>query len=154
MRRLICACFRVGRKYELYSMDWDLKEELRDCLVAAAPYGGPIGMSPLCRCMLWDNRVDSRSTSLEDPCRQVVLADVCRSDTPHLSPAAEVLYILVLLKPASSGVGLGSCTENLSLNCSPVEEPVAEGEGCRHTASARDLLCFRPASGQSAGEHA
>uniref|UniRef100_A0A667IZW1 Vacuolar protein sorting-associated protein 16 homolog n=1 Tax=Lynx canadensis TaxID=61383 RepID=A0A667IZW1_LYNCA len=30
------------RKYELYSMDWDLKEELRDCLVAAAPYGGPL----------------------------------------------------------------------------------------------------------------
>ncbi|KFO20539.1 Vacuolar protein sorting-associated protein 16 like protein [Fukomys damarensis] len=34
----------VGRKYELYSMDWDLKEELRDCLVAAAPYGGPIAL--------------------------------------------------------------------------------------------------------------
>lgn len=32
------------RKYELYSMDWDLKEELRDCLVAAAPYGGPIAL--------------------------------------------------------------------------------------------------------------
>eukprot|EP00070_Physeter_catodon_P047870 XP_028354764.1 vacuolar protein sorting-associated protein 16 homolog isoform X3 [Physeter catodon] len=31
-------------KYELYSMDWDLKEELRDCLVAAAPYGGPIAL--------------------------------------------------------------------------------------------------------------
>jgi hypothetical protein len=28
-------------------MDWDLKEELKDCLVAAAPYGGPIGMLPL-----------------------------------------------------------------------------------------------------------
>lgn len=27
-------------------MDWDLKEELKDCLVAAAPYGGPIGMLP------------------------------------------------------------------------------------------------------------
>lgn len=40
---LISACLCVGRKYELYSMDWDLKEELRDCLVAAAPYGGPIG---------------------------------------------------------------------------------------------------------------
>uniref|UniRef100_A0A8D1E975 Vacuolar protein sorting-associated protein 16 homolog n=1 Tax=Sus scrofa TaxID=9823 RepID=A0A8D1E975_PIG len=25
-------------------MDWDLKEELRDCLVAAAPYGGPIAL--------------------------------------------------------------------------------------------------------------
>lgn len=34
----------MGRKYELYSMDWDLKEELRDCLVAAAPYGGPIAL--------------------------------------------------------------------------------------------------------------
>lgn len=32
------------RKYELYSMAWDLKEELRDCLVAAAPYGGPIAL--------------------------------------------------------------------------------------------------------------
>lgn len=37
----------MSRKYELYSMDWDLKEELKDCLVAAAPYGGPIGMLPL-----------------------------------------------------------------------------------------------------------
>uniref|UniRef100_A0A452T601 Vacuolar protein sorting-associated protein 16 homolog n=1 Tax=Ursus maritimus TaxID=29073 RepID=A0A452T601_URSMA len=44
MRRLISACLSVGRKYELYSMDWDLKEELRDCLVAAAPYGGPIAL--------------------------------------------------------------------------------------------------------------
>lgn len=44
----------VDRKYELYSMDWDLKEELRDCLVAAAPYGGPIGMLPLPHCMLWN----------------------------------------------------------------------------------------------------
>uniref|UniRef100_A0A452T555 Vacuolar protein sorting-associated protein 16 homolog n=1 Tax=Ursus maritimus TaxID=29073 RepID=A0A452T555_URSMA len=42
--RLISACLSVGRKYELYSMDWDLKEELRDCLVAAAPYGGPIAL--------------------------------------------------------------------------------------------------------------
>uniref|UniRef100_A0A452T4Y3 Vacuolar protein sorting-associated protein 16 homolog n=1 Tax=Ursus maritimus TaxID=29073 RepID=A0A452T4Y3_URSMA len=41
---LISACLSVGRKYELYSMDWDLKEELRDCLVAAAPYGGPIAL--------------------------------------------------------------------------------------------------------------
>lgn len=24
-------------------MEWGLKEDLRDCLVAAAPYGGPIG---------------------------------------------------------------------------------------------------------------
>ncbi|XP_006874900.1 PREDICTED: vacuolar protein sorting-associated protein 16 homolog isoform X2 [Chrysochloris asiatica] len=32
------------RKYELYSVDWDLKEDLRDCLVAAAPYGGPIAL--------------------------------------------------------------------------------------------------------------
>uniref|UniRef100_A0A4X2LWX5 Vacuolar protein sorting-associated protein 16 homolog n=1 Tax=Vombatus ursinus TaxID=29139 RepID=A0A4X2LWX5_VOMUR len=32
------------RKFELYSMDWDLKEPLRDCLVAAAPYGGPIAL--------------------------------------------------------------------------------------------------------------
>ncbi|KAM6362202.1 vacuolar protein sorting-associated protein 16 homolog isoform 5-T5 [Alca torda] len=31
------------RKFELYIMEWNLKEDLRDCLVAAAPYGGPIG---------------------------------------------------------------------------------------------------------------
>lgn len=60
MRRLISACLSVGRKYELYSMDWDLKEELRDCLVAAAPYGGPIGMLPLCHYMFWDNGVNSK----------------------------------------------------------------------------------------------
>ncbi|XP_051039346.1 vacuolar protein sorting-associated protein 16 homolog isoform X3 [Phodopus roborovskii] len=36
------------RKYELYSMDWDLKEELKDCLVAAAPYGGPIALLRNC----------------------------------------------------------------------------------------------------------
>ncbi|GAB1286902.1 Vacuolar protein sorting-associated protein 16 homolog [Apodemus speciosus] len=35
-------------KYELYSMDWDLKEELKDCLVAAAPYGGPIALLRNC----------------------------------------------------------------------------------------------------------
>ncbi|KAK1337318.1 hypothetical protein QTO34_001944 [Cnephaeus nilssonii] len=44
MRSLISVHLSVGRKYELYSMDWDLKEELRDCLVAAAPYGGPIAL--------------------------------------------------------------------------------------------------------------
>eukprot|EP00069_Balaena_mysticetus_P012496 bmy_07660T0 len=44
MTSLISVCHCVGRKYELYSMDWDLKEELRDCLVAAAPYGGPIAL--------------------------------------------------------------------------------------------------------------
>uniref|UniRef100_A0A671T924 Vacuolar protein sorting-associated protein 16 homolog n=1 Tax=Sinocyclocheilus anshuiensis TaxID=1608454 RepID=A0A671T924_9TELE len=31
------------RKIELYEMGWNLKDGLRDCLVAAAPYGGPIG---------------------------------------------------------------------------------------------------------------
>lgn len=61
MMRLISACLCVGRKYELYSMDWDLKEELRDCLVAAAPYGGPIGKSPLCHCMLKDHGMNSGS---------------------------------------------------------------------------------------------
>ncbi|KAJ6658609.1 hypothetical protein lerEdw1_019997 [Lerista edwardsae] len=30
------------RKLDLYSMDW--REDLRDCLVAAAPYGGPIAL--------------------------------------------------------------------------------------------------------------
>lgn len=57
MRRLISVFLCASRKYELYSMDWDLKEELRDCLVAAAPYGGPIGMS-LCYCMLWDHGIN------------------------------------------------------------------------------------------------
>ncbi|XP_074848263.1 vacuolar protein sorting-associated protein 16 homolog [Carettochelys insculpta] len=32
------------RKFELYSMAWNLKEDLQDCLVAAAPYGGPIAL--------------------------------------------------------------------------------------------------------------
>ncbi|XP_015681384.1 vacuolar protein sorting-associated protein 16 homolog isoform X2 [Protobothrops mucrosquamatus] len=32
------------RKLELYSMSWNLKEDLRDYLVAAAPYGGPIAL--------------------------------------------------------------------------------------------------------------
>uniref|UniRef100_A0A8C9UGJ0 Vacuolar protein sorting-associated protein 16 homolog n=1 Tax=Serinus canaria TaxID=9135 RepID=A0A8C9UGJ0_SERCA len=29
---------------ELYSMEWGLREDLRDCVVAAAPYGGPIAL--------------------------------------------------------------------------------------------------------------
>ncbi|XP_061439573.1 vacuolar protein sorting-associated protein 16 homolog isoform X2 [Rhineura floridana] len=32
------------RKLDLYSMGWNLREDLRDCLVAAAPYGGPIAL--------------------------------------------------------------------------------------------------------------
>ncbi|KAM6132372.1 vacuolar protein sorting-associated protein 16 homolog [Pterocles gutturalis] len=32
------------RKVELYTMEWNLREDLRDCLVAAAPYGGPIAL--------------------------------------------------------------------------------------------------------------
>ncbi|KAM8905162.1 vacuolar protein sorting-associated protein 16 homolog [Spinachia spinachia] len=32
------------RKSELYEMRWNLREGLRDCLVAAAPYGGPIAL--------------------------------------------------------------------------------------------------------------
>uniref|UniRef100_A0A8B9HT77 Vacuolar protein sorting-associated protein 16 homolog n=1 Tax=Astyanax mexicanus TaxID=7994 RepID=A0A8B9HT77_ASTMX len=35
------------RKTELYEMGWNLKDGLRDCLLAAAPYGGPIGKSEL-----------------------------------------------------------------------------------------------------------
>uniref|UniRef100_A0A4W5LH50 Vacuolar protein sorting-associated protein 16 homolog n=1 Tax=Hucho hucho TaxID=62062 RepID=A0A4W5LH50_9TELE len=31
------------RKIELYEMGWSLRDGLKDCLVAAAPYGGPIG---------------------------------------------------------------------------------------------------------------
>ena len=48
MTRLISACLCVARKYELYSM-------------AAAPYGGPIGKSPLCHCMLRDHGMNSGS---------------------------------------------------------------------------------------------
>ncbi|XP_053114089.1 vacuolar protein sorting-associated protein 16 homolog isoform X2 [Hemicordylus capensis] len=32
------------RKLELYTMDWNLREGLRECLVAAGPYGGPIAL--------------------------------------------------------------------------------------------------------------
>ncbi|XP_068165309.1 vacuolar protein sorting-associated protein 16 homolog [Antennarius striatus] len=32
------------RKTELYEMHWTMKDALRDCLVAAAPYGGPIAL--------------------------------------------------------------------------------------------------------------
>ncbi|XP_056156958.1 vacuolar protein sorting-associated protein 16 homolog isoform X1 [Lampris incognitus] len=32
------------RKTELYEMGWNLREGLKDCLVAAAPYGGPIAL--------------------------------------------------------------------------------------------------------------
>lgn len=35
----------INRKIELYEMGWNLKDGLRDCLIAAAPYGGPIGKS-------------------------------------------------------------------------------------------------------------
>lgn len=50
-------------------MDWDLKEELKDCLVAAAPYGGPIGMLPLCYYyVLWDPGVWFRLFSASSPC--------------------------------------------------------------------------------------
>lgn len=40
----MCVCVPVVSKTELYDMCWDLKDALRDCLVAAAPYGGPIGI--------------------------------------------------------------------------------------------------------------
>lgn len=39
-----CVSVLVFSKSELYDMCWDLKDGLRDGLVAAAPYGGPIGM--------------------------------------------------------------------------------------------------------------
>ncbi|XP_062303702.1 vacuolar protein sorting-associated protein 16 homolog [Osmerus eperlanus] len=32
------------RKIELYEMGWSLRDGLKDCLVAAAPYGGPIAL--------------------------------------------------------------------------------------------------------------
>lgn len=91
MRRLISACLCTGRKYELYSMDWDLKEELRDCLVAAAPYGGPIGMSPVCHCLLRDNRVDSRSMILGGLAVGWFLPMCATPIPPHLSPPTEML---------------------------------------------------------------
>lgn len=81
----------MGRKYELYSMDWDLKEELRDCLVAAAPYGGPIGMSPLCHCMLWDLRVDSRSMILGGLAVRWFLLMCATLIPPTSHPSAEML---------------------------------------------------------------
>ncbi|XP_062853841.1 vacuolar protein sorting-associated protein 16 homolog isoform X2 [Trichomycterus rosablanca] len=31
-------------KTELYQMDWNLKDGFKDCLIAAAPYGGPIAL--------------------------------------------------------------------------------------------------------------
>lgn len=37
------TCLFVCSKTELYDMCWDLRDGLGDCLVAAAPYGGPIG---------------------------------------------------------------------------------------------------------------
>lgn len=35
--------FFSHRKIELYEMGWNLREGLRNCQIAAAPYGGPIG---------------------------------------------------------------------------------------------------------------
>uniref|UniRef100_A0A8C9SES6 Vacuolar protein sorting-associated protein 16 homolog n=1 Tax=Scleropages formosus TaxID=113540 RepID=A0A8C9SES6_SCLFO len=43
----------LDRKVELYEMGWSLKDGLRDCHVAAAPYGGPIDFrKPCIRCPL------------------------------------------------------------------------------------------------------
>ncbi|CAL8306793.1 unnamed protein product [Merluccius merluccius] len=39
------------RKVELYDMSWVLRDGLRDSLVAAAPYGGPIAMMKESRCL-------------------------------------------------------------------------------------------------------
>jgi hypothetical protein len=39
----VCVCVCVCRKIELYEMGWSLRDGLKECLVAAAPYGGPIG---------------------------------------------------------------------------------------------------------------
>uniref|UniRef100_A0A8C7VEY8 Vacuolar protein sorting-associated protein 16 homolog n=1 Tax=Oncorhynchus mykiss TaxID=8022 RepID=A0A8C7VEY8_ONCMY len=36
------------RKIELYEMGWSLRDGLKECLVAAAPYGGPIGENSHC----------------------------------------------------------------------------------------------------------
>lgn len=45
MHQFLCFFFVINRKIELYEMGWNLKDGLRDCLIAAAPYGGPIGKS-------------------------------------------------------------------------------------------------------------
>uniref|UniRef100_A0A8C2BRF7 Vacuolar protein sorting-associated protein 16 homolog n=1 Tax=Cyprinus carpio TaxID=7962 RepID=A0A8C2BRF7_CYPCA len=37
-------CLWPELKIELYEMGWNLKDGLRECLVAAAPYGGPIAL--------------------------------------------------------------------------------------------------------------
>lgn len=87
-------------------MDWDLKEELRDCLVAAAPYGGPIGMSPLCYRMLWDHEINSRS--LIPGGFAVGLFLLAYATLSHPPTSTEMLLILILVRPASYGVGMVS----------------------------------------------
>ncbi|KAG8558628.1 hypothetical protein GDO81_017071 [Engystomops pustulosus] len=32
------------RKFDLYQMEWNVKEEFKDCIVAVGPYGGPIAL--------------------------------------------------------------------------------------------------------------
>ncbi|KAM4023866.1 vacuolar protein sorting-associated protein 16 homolog [Anomaloglossus baeobatrachus] len=32
------------RKFDLYQMEWNIKDEFKDCLVAVGPYGGPIAL--------------------------------------------------------------------------------------------------------------
>ncbi|XP_069589940.1 vacuolar protein sorting-associated protein 16 homolog [Ranitomeya imitator] len=32
------------RKFDLYQMEWNIKEEFKDCLVSVGPYGGPIAL--------------------------------------------------------------------------------------------------------------
>lgn len=83
-------------------MDWDLKEELRDCLVAAAPYGGPIGKSPLCHHMLCHQGRDSRSLIPGGlPIGLFLLAHA----THPLSILLRCFLILVLLRPGTHGPG-------------------------------------------------
>lgn len=41
--RILHKFITFYRKIELYEMGWNLRDGLRDSLIAAAPYGGPIG---------------------------------------------------------------------------------------------------------------
>lgn len=43
----LCINMCVRSKTELYEMCWNIRDGLRDSLVAAAPYGGPIGTRTL-----------------------------------------------------------------------------------------------------------
>lgn len=49
---LNCGSFPC-RKHEIYSMQWAEKVDLSKFIIAAAPFGGPIGMS-----LDWNHLID------------------------------------------------------------------------------------------------